>query len=101
MMGTLPQQFLDLSQVSVKLSLSFWAKLLISILICAVLAGGQYFVKKIWTKSAQLMMESSGSEVSHCLAQSLKDNGNSLSRMASSVTPLYFTLLHTSKNLVK
>ena len=34
------------------------------------------------------MMESGGSEVSHCLALSLKDNGNSLSRMASSITPL-------------
>ena len=47
------------------------------------------------------MIELAGSEVSHCLALSLKDNGNSLSHMASSVTPLYFTLSHNSKKLVK
>ena len=77
-----------MSHVSVKLLLSFWAKFLISILICAVLAGGggQYFVKNLWTKSAQLMMESGGLEVSHYLVVSLKDSRNNLRRMASSVT---------------
>ena len=47
------------------------------------------------------MMESGGSEVRHCLTLSLKDSENNLSRMASSVTPLYFTMSHTSKKLVK
>ena len=75
--------------------------MLISILICVVLVGGQYFVKNLWTKSAQLIMESGGLEVSHYLALSLKDSGNNLSYMAFYITPLYFTLSHTSKKLIK
>ena len=63
----------------------------------AAFAGGKNLTRNFFDKSSHDVIESSGSEMSQCLPLSFNENGNNLSRIASSLTPLYFTVSHTSK----
>ena len=61
--------------------------------------GGKNLARNLFDKSSHDVIEFGGSEINHCLALSFYENGNNRSRIASSLTPLFFTLSHTSKKL--
>ena len=69
-----------------------------SILNFAAFAGGKNLARNLFDKSSHDVIESGGFEISQCLAFSFNENGNNLSRITSLLTPLYFTVSHTSKN---
>ena len=70
-----------------------------SILNFATLAGGKNRVINLLTNSSHDVIEYGGSMVRQCFALSFKENGNNRRWMVSSLTPLYFTISHTSKSL--
>ena len=79
-----------------QLSPSNCLKVLISCTSCAIFEGGKNLVRNSSTKSFHEIMESGGWFVNQCLALSPSESGNNLNLSASSVTPLYFTVPHTS-----
>ena len=70
-----------------------------SILNFAAFVGGKNRARNLFTNSSHDVMESGGSEISQCLAFSFNENGNNQRQMASSLTPLYFTVSQTSRKL--
>ena len=67
------------------------------ILNFSAFASGKNLARNLFDKSSHDVIEFGGYEMSQCLALSFNDNGDNLSRIASSLTPLYFTVSHTSK----
>ena len=65
----------------------------------AVLDGGKYLAKIFSTNPSQLVMDSLGKVWSQPFARSLSEKGNSLSLIASSITPLDLKVSQTSKKL--
>ena len=70
-----------------------------SILNFVAFASGKNLARNLFDKSSHDVIEYSGSEIRQCLAVSFNENGNNQSRIASSLTPLYFIVSHTSKKL--
>ena len=68
-----------------------------SILNFVAFAGEKNLARNLFDKSSHDVIESGGYEMSQCSALSFNENGNNLSRIASSLTSLYFTVSHTSK----
>ena len=61
-----------------------------------IFEGGKNLVINFYTKSFHEVMESGCSLVNQCVALFRNESGNNLSLSASSVTPYYLTVSHTS-----
>src|SRR3954471_709683 len=58
--------------------------------------GGKYFCKKASVNSSHVVILPIARDCNQALALSLNENENNLKRMASWLTPGYFTVLHNS-----
>ena len=72
--------------------------MVIWVLKLTVLLGEKNFVKKTLVRSFHIMMHLEGKEYNHALALSLREKGNSRTRITWVKTPLSFNVSHTSKN---
>ena len=71
--------------------------MVISFLSFAIFAGGKYFAKNFCANSSNVVMMPGGKEFNQTFALSLGEKGKSLSRIASSVTPLCLKVSQISK----
>ena len=70
-----------------------------SVLSLTVLPSWKYLLRNAFERASQVVNELSSSFCSQSLALSLSENGKSLSRIASVVTPLSLMVSHFATNL--
>lgn len=99
--GHLCNGSLNLSQASLTNSPSLCWKLSISLLYFAFLLGGIYFIKNVFARSAQVVINSTGNEFNEVQALSCSKNDNNFCFSAYLVTPLIFNKFLTFKKYLK
>ena len=86
-----------LSHASYNDSPSNWMNMVISFLSFVVFVGGKYFAKNFCANSSHVVMMLGGKEFNQTFALSLSEKGKSISRIASSITPLCLKVSPISK----
>jgi len=99
--GHLLRSSLNLSYVSNRDSNSICMKEEISFRSRADFPGGKYLAKKASAISSQVVIDARGNDCSHYRAFPFNENEKARNLIASSVTPLIFSMSHTSKKFSK